>query len=304
MKKFTRKAVVFVLAICAFLVPVALYASEVNVTINNAPVYFADQGPVIVGDRVLVPVRGVFEALGFRVDWHQPTMTATLTRYDYVVVISVGSLAFTTNDERLPLDVPAQIIEGRTLLPIRAVLESVGYDVNWIGSTNTVSIISVPRPAPVPTPVPVPAPTPAPTPAPVSTPFAASEFELRAFELVNNERARHGLPALIWCDDLARAAMAHSIDMAANNFADHTGSDGSNPSDRIDRAGIPYLRWAENISVGMRSADAAMSLWMESPTHRGNILFPEITHIGVGFYQQDDSHWRFFATKKFIRAVD
>jgi len=97
-----------------------------------------------VDGRTLVPVRGVFEELGFEVDWYQPTQTATLTSSNYTVIISIGSPNFTTNGGSLPLDVPAQIIGGRTMLPIRAVVESVGYYVDWDGATSTVIISSTP----------------------------------------------------------------------------------------------------------------------------------------------------------------
>jgi hypothetical protein len=134
-----------------FVVPVAA-ADTVNVTINGQAVSFQDQAPAIVGGRTLVPVRGVFEALGFTVDWDAPASTATLSGNGFVVLITVGSADFTTNGVRHSLDVPAQIIGGRTMLPIRAVLESVGYTVGWDGGTNTVIVSSAPPDAEPPAP--------------------------------------------------------------------------------------------------------------------------------------------------------
>jgi len=120
--------------------PLQPVVAEINVTINGEPVVFDGQNPTIVDGRTLVPVRGVFEHLGFDVDWNQGTQTAYLTSADYVVAISIGSAEFTTNGASYALDVPAQIIDGRTMLPIRAVLESVGYNVGWDGHTQTVII--------------------------------------------------------------------------------------------------------------------------------------------------------------------
>ena len=321
MKRSIKKVVALALAMCMF-APIILHAAEINVSIDDEPVHFADQGPAVVDNRTMVPVRGVFEALGFRVGWHQPTLTATLTRDDFVVIITVGEEVFTANDEEFELDVPAQIIEGRTMLPIRAVLESIGYEVGWDGDTNTVLIISAPTPISMPTPTPAPTPTPTPTPTPAPTPIPtptptpnstpsatpaptseATIFEARVLELVNIERERHSLHPLIWDDVVANVARAHSRDMATNNFMSHIGSDGSNASDRLHRAGVVYLMWAENISTGRRSAEAAMAAWMDSPNHRANILRDDITHLGVGFYQRDDTRHRFYATQKFIRIV-
>jgi hypothetical protein len=114
--------------------------SAINVTINGVPVVFDGQSPVNVDGRTLVPVRGVFEELGFTVDWNGDTQQATLSNANYVVVLTVGNAVFTTNGASHTLDVPAQIINGRTMLPIRAVLESVGYFIGWDSGTSTVLI--------------------------------------------------------------------------------------------------------------------------------------------------------------------
>lgn len=117
---------------------------EIHVTIDGTQVNFTGQGPVIVEGRTLVPVRGVFEQLGFVPAWDGDARQATLTRADYTIVITIGSYVFTTNGINYELDVPAQIIDGSTMLPIRAVLESVGYTLDWDGSTSTVMITAGP----------------------------------------------------------------------------------------------------------------------------------------------------------------
>ena len=142
MRRVLSTILTLVLAVGIF-APTNLQAQaqqEISVTIDGVAVDFEGQPPTIVDGRTLVPVRGVFEALGFTVSWEQATTTATLTSEDFAVIISVGSDTFTTNGEEFDLDVPAQIIKGRTLLPIRAVLESVGHDVDWDGATGTVLV--------------------------------------------------------------------------------------------------------------------------------------------------------------------
>jgi hypothetical protein len=130
-------------------VEMAYANDEITVTINGVPVNFPDQAPVIVGGRTLVPVRGVFEELGWRVDWFEDRLTARLQKDGNIIQIIVGSDAFglLSPDSNghyaiILLDVPAQIINGRTMLPIRAVLESVGYSVEWNEATQTISITS------------------------------------------------------------------------------------------------------------------------------------------------------------------
>jgi hypothetical protein len=132
-------AIVFVIA----LVPsAAVHAADapIRVTIDGRPVNFANQQPVIIGGSTLVPIRGVFEQLGFGVAWDGSANRVTLSRSDFVVVLTIGSAAFTTNGVSHRLDVPAQIIGGSTMLPLRAVLESVGYNLDWDRGTRTVIV--------------------------------------------------------------------------------------------------------------------------------------------------------------------
>jgi uncharacterized Zn-binding protein involved in type VI secretion len=114
-----------------------------NVTINGIPVNFpGGQGPAIEGGRTLVPVRGVFEMLGFNVDWEAATSTAILSNDTITMRITIGNDVFTVNGTPHTLDVPAQNIGGRTMVPIRLPLESVGYNIGWDAATSTVLITS------------------------------------------------------------------------------------------------------------------------------------------------------------------
>ena len=143
MKRAARILVAVLLLMLLFsLLPILASANnEIAVTIDGRTVEFDGQNPVILAGRTLVPVRGVFEVLGFQPSWDGSTRTATLTRDDYVVVLTIGSYTFTTNGIAHTMDVPPQIIGGRTLLPLRAVLESVGYDdMDWVAETRTVVI--------------------------------------------------------------------------------------------------------------------------------------------------------------------
>ena len=301
MKKFIVGVLALVLTF-GILMPAALHANEISVTIDGVAVDFDGQGPANVGGRVLVPVRGVFEALGFIVGWDQPSQMAMLWRYGYIdhegeairvptieIGITIGENTFINNGEEFDLDVPAQIIEGRTMLPIRAVVESVGYNVDWDGATNTVVISTASQAAVAPTP-------------PATQATGGSEFELRTFELANLERTNRGIPPLIWCDVLADASRAHSVDMAVNNIASHIGSDGSCVGVRLARAGIEHMGWNENLNFNSRTPEAAIATWMSSPGHRANILDPTATHMGVGMYYLPGSQWTVYTTMKLIVA--
>ncbi len=129
----------FLSLICASLIMTAnVFASGgVNVTVNGIPV---DMEGVIVEGRTMVPVRGVFEKLGYTVEWDNTTKTATLTKGESQVVMTNGESYFTYNGTQITPDVPQQIIEGRFMLPLRAVGESLNADVSWDGETKTAAI--------------------------------------------------------------------------------------------------------------------------------------------------------------------
>ncbi|MCL2573876.1 MAG: CAP domain-containing protein [Defluviitaleaceae bacterium] len=132
-------------------------------------------------------------------------------------------------------------------------------------------------------------------------PTEAEIFEQRIFELVNIERANYGIPPLIWHDELAASAQAHSADMAQNNNFSHDSSDGTSFSERIAALAIPnVVGMAENVIAGFQTPEAMMEGWMNSEGHRANILNPSLTHIGIGFYHLQGSQYTFYATQKFI----
>ncbi|MCL2042673.1 MAG: CAP domain-containing protein [Treponema sp.] len=113
-------------------------------------------------------------------------------------------------------------------------------------------------------------------------PYTYNEFEWTVFELTNEERVKHGLPSLEWDNKLGAAARAHSEDMARNNYFNHTGLDGSNPGQRITRAGFSWRLCAENIARGHPTPAVVVNAWMNSQGHRNNILNANLTHLGVG----------------------
>ncbi|MCL2374320.1 MAG: CAP domain-containing protein, partial [Treponema sp.] len=134
--------------------------------------------------------------------------------------------------------------------------------------------------------------------------FEPHEFELRVFDLTNRARAANRLPPLIWNDQAACAARGHSIDMERNNFMRHTGSDGLNIRDRLERAGIADMQGGSaNIAGGWLTPEEVVQAWMDSPRYRPNILSRDFTHVGVGFFRRPaDSNARFatYWTQKFF----
>ncbi|MBE7016337.1 MAG: copper amine oxidase N-terminal domain-containing protein [Ruminococcaceae bacterium] len=113
----------------------------ITVKVNNKNVSF-DQPPVLENGRTLVPLRAIFEALGAKVSWDPNTQTVTATKGDINISLQIGSANMNVNGANKVLDVPAKIMGGRTLVPVRAISEAFGCDVNWEGATKTVIVNS------------------------------------------------------------------------------------------------------------------------------------------------------------------
>lgn len=99
-----------------------------------------DQPPVIIEGRTLVPLRAIFEVLGAEVYWNNDTRSVTATRGDTTILLTIGSSILYRNGETIYMDVPGQIINDRTMVPLRAVSESFGSSVYWDNDTRTVHI--------------------------------------------------------------------------------------------------------------------------------------------------------------------
>lgn len=113
--------------------------TPVSVTVNDILLKF-DQEPVIYNGRTMVPMRAIFEALGATVDWEVGKETITATREDTKIVIAIGSNQAVVDGEKCILEAPPQLINGRTLVPVRFVSESLGAQVDWVISSQTVAI--------------------------------------------------------------------------------------------------------------------------------------------------------------------
>ncbi|MCL1986831.1 MAG: stalk domain-containing protein [Firmicutes bacterium] len=140
------KFIFCILTIFIFGAVLEVKASDISVIADGQNVYFTDVYPTIIQDRTLVPVRGVFENMGFTIGWNEATSTATLLRRTNEsitnITITTGDAFLTVNDERVYPEVPPQIINGRFMLPLRAIAEATGASVDWLEPTRTVLINS------------------------------------------------------------------------------------------------------------------------------------------------------------------
>lgn len=127
----------------------------------------------------------------------------------------------------------------------------------------------------------------------MTTPQLASIRSAFLVDLANRDREREGLPQLVINDKLVAAATMKASDMATKGYFAHQSPDGRQPWDFITAAGYTYVYAGENLAVNFYDSSEVERAWMDSPTHRKNIMNAKYTEIGIatapGVYKGDDT---------------
>ena len=152
------KKILSFLLVCVLLSTLALpvfSVEEVQVTLNGERIAFDVPGQIING-RSMVPMRKIFETLGATVEWIPAEQGIAATRGNQILILVIGSNLMliadkaTGTEQRITLDVPPQIVNDRTLVPVRAVSEGLGLNVAWDGATRTAMLTTPDYVAPAP----------------------------------------------------------------------------------------------------------------------------------------------------------
>ncbi|MCY9547876.1 copper amine oxidase N-terminal domain-containing protein [Lysinibacillus xylanilyticus] len=142
MKKIWTMLLAAILIVPLVLQPVTAQAARAITIYVDGVQLKTDQPPAMVQGRVMLPLRAIFEALDASVDWDRKKQTVTATKGDTTVVLKIKSRVATINNKTVTLDVPAQILGGRTMVPVRFVSEALGQDVDWNSRSQVVTINS------------------------------------------------------------------------------------------------------------------------------------------------------------------
>jgi len=133
-----NKLLIVLTTIMLFALTIPVLAAP-TVTLDGKQLSF-EVAPVIENGSTLVPLRAIFEAMGATVNWDDATQTATAIKGNTTVILKIGSTSPTINGQIKKLDVPAKIINGRTLAPLRFVGEAFGGKVGWDQATEKITI--------------------------------------------------------------------------------------------------------------------------------------------------------------------
>lgn len=146
MKRFVVILVLFVLSAMIFCFAGLAFAEETDIKVTlDGEILTFDQNPIIQNERVLVPLRKIFESLSAEVSWDPGTQAITVVKAGTTVNLTVGLPEAYINDSLLTLDQPPVIVNDRTLVPIRFVSEALGAKVDWDAASRTVRINSEPE---------------------------------------------------------------------------------------------------------------------------------------------------------------
>ena len=100
----------------------------------------AEAHAIQLDGRTIVALRPICDVLGISLDWDTNTQTATGQKGDSKFVLAIGNKIAKVNDQPITLDVAGQVIDGRTLVPVRFIAESLGSGVDFDSSINAVVI--------------------------------------------------------------------------------------------------------------------------------------------------------------------
>lgn len=113
------------------------YSEAIKVVLNGAAVQF-DVPPILVEDRTQVPMRQIFEMLDYEVSWDEENQCATAVKEDATVRVDVAAGQIYLGNSTMQLNLPVQVVDGRTMVPLRFIAYAIHCDVLWDGSCNTV----------------------------------------------------------------------------------------------------------------------------------------------------------------------
>lgn len=127
--------------LCALAVTAGTASAESNIRINiNGEEFKYDTEPVVINDRVLVPMREIFESFGAEVYWEGTTKTVTAVLDGDAIMLQIDNNKLFKPGEETELDVAPIVINDRTMVPVRAVSVGLGADVEWDAESRCVNI--------------------------------------------------------------------------------------------------------------------------------------------------------------------
>ncbi|MBN2117556.1 MAG: LysM peptidoglycan-binding domain-containing protein [Anaerolineales bacterium] len=269
--------------------------------LDNNPQIMEASGVYFVGQELTIPPPGTTRATTTPI----PPNLSRGTRVEYQVLpgdtlAGIASKFNSTQEDIIKAN--PDLAEDVNNLQVG---QSLQIPVNMVTATATLPPTSTPITPTVQGGQPTAAATTAASTTAAATPVAASggtaacafeenaQFVSQLQKLINDERAKAGLPALVINAQLTAAAKDHAVDMLCNNYLSHTGLDGSTPQDRVRKAGFTASLVVEDL-YALHPAyggnpQSAFDWWMADPASKADLLNPNTTAFGIAYVSSDKS---------------
>ncbi len=277
MRRSCFRSLFVLLILAAVLLATPALAADIRVTVNGEALSM-DVPPRIEDGRTLVPIRAIMEGLGLQVDYISSSKSIEIYDAGTQIHMQLGSKAVTVNGAARTLDVPAKEVNGRTLVPLRFIGESVGAEVEWIGEERLVRISYQQTPVPDPPPI-------------VKPSGSISEScEKTLLSRINQKRALYGLDKLVSVNEMVNMARQQSQDMFDADLISANVSARGNTAARAAYYSLPVP--AELLSAGYISAQQVFDTWMKDQKQRAALMNEKVRFIGLGALSSSDgTYW-------------
>lgn len=144
MKRIKNISILLLITALSFAYPVYTEDTVSAVYVNGAPVTFSENQPMLINNRTMIPLREMFRIFDFDVSYHDDTRTIYLKNDERKVFFRIGDLRFFIEENSVirhrDLDVAPVLQDSRTYIPLRAVAEVMGAEVEWDSETASVLI--------------------------------------------------------------------------------------------------------------------------------------------------------------------
>ncbi len=139
---YLRKRIVLTFLLFSIITSNIAFANNYSILYNNEKIEF-DSEPYAKDERIMVPLRGIFEKAGAYVSWDNESKTAFISISDtdtkIIAVKPDSSLAYVGENEVL-MEVKAEVKNQRIMVPLRFIMDHLGKNVEWDKDTSTVKI--------------------------------------------------------------------------------------------------------------------------------------------------------------------
>jgi len=143
-KKYLLTALAFLLGLT--LIPLSPQAAgPVTLELNGKTLTGLDVPPTIIDGRTYLPYRAILTALGAEVEWDEGSKTAVAVKDGITIKAKIGETYMDVGGQKLTMDVPNRIVDGRTMIPVRYIAQALGSSVQWDAKTRTVKMTLSPE---------------------------------------------------------------------------------------------------------------------------------------------------------------